>query len=285
MANRQARSRLVMRATTSKMLNKQNSFVDILGLPVSRVTMEDLLRIANESIASRRQLLLGVLNVAKVIYARRDRQLRESLKQADLIVADGLPIVWLSWLLGAPLPERVPGVDIMLRFLNEANKKHYRVYFLGARPSVLQKLIETVKKDYQGVYIVGQRDGYFGNDQEQCIAEDVRKSHADILFVGISSPKKENFLRKWHQYVNVPVCHGVGGSFDVLVGVTRRAPIWMQKAGLEWLFRLIQEPRRMWKRYLVTNTIFILLGSYAVIRTCPSRLFRIFALKSTFHEQ
>jgi len=250
----------------SKTPTKKIERVNILGIAINKMTMQDVIEAAEEYISSRRQLLLGVVNVAKVVNIRKDDRLRQSIEQADLVLADGAPLVWLSRLLGRPLPGRVAGIDIMVELLKVADKKHWRVYFLGARPEALSRLIEVVKKDFPGVQIAGYRDGYFTEAQEEMVAKGIRDSNADILFVGISPPKKEIFLSKWHRYLNVPVCHGVGGSFDVLAGVTKRAPFWMQKSGLEWFYRVLQEPRRMWKRYLVTNTIFILLGIGAVIR-------------------
>jgi N-acetylglucosaminyldiphosphoundecaprenol N-acetyl-beta-D-mannosaminyltransferase len=183
-------------------------------------------------------------------------------------------------LIGDPLPERIAGIDIMYKLLQQANENHYRVYFLGTKPEVLPKVITTVQGDYPGIRIAGFRDGYFNKAQELTVAEGIRNSRADILLVAISSPKKENFLRKWRNFINVPVCHGVGGSFDILASVSKRAPLWMQKCGMEWFYRLIQEPRRMWRRYLITNTIFIKLSFESVLRARMRRLFRRFRLTS-----
>jgi N-acetylglucosaminyldiphosphoundecaprenol N-acetyl-beta-D-mannosaminyltransferase len=255
-----------MKTINSQITKKRAERVDILGIAVDKMTMQDVLDRADESIASRRQILLGVVNVAKVVNARKDGRLRKSIEQADFVLADGLPIVWLSRALGRALPARVAGIDVMYELLKMANKKHWRVYFLGAKPDVLAKFIENVRRDYPGVQIAGYRDGYFTEAQEEDAAIDIKNSNADILFVGISPPKKENFLGRWNKYMNVPFCHGVGGSFDVLAGVTKRAPVWMQKSGLEWFYRIIQEPQRMWKRYLVTNVIFIMLSMREVIR-------------------
>lgn len=253
--------------------------VNLLGIDVSAIRAHEVVDIANEHIANRKKLLIGVINVAKIISMRKDPELRSSLEGADLILADGVPIVWLSRMLGEPLPERVTGIDIMYKLLQQANESHYRVYFLGAKPEVLRKVIRTMQRDYPGIRIAGYRDGYFDKAQERSVAEGIRNSKADIFFVAISSPKKEKFLRKWRDFINVPVCHGVGGSFDILAGVSKRAPLWMQKSGLEWLYRLIQEPRRMWKRYLINNTIFIILSLGAIIQARFSRLFRRFTLK------
>lgn len=259
-------------------LSSKDSTVKLLGINVFALRMGEVLNIANEHIANRKKLLVGVVNVAKIVNAQKDPELRAALNEADLVLADGAPIIWLSRMLGDPLPERVAGIDIMYKLLQKANEKRYRAYFLGTKPDVLQKAIRTVRRDYPGIRIAGFGDGYFDKDQERSVAEDIRDSSADILFVGINSPKKENFLRNWRYFTNVPVCHGVGGSFDILAGVTRRAPLWMQKCGLEWLYRLIQEPRRMWRRYLITNTIFIKLSLEAIIRARFSRLFRRFGL-------
>jgi N-acetylglucosaminyldiphosphoundecaprenol N-acetyl-beta-D-mannosaminyltransferase len=246
--------------------------VNLLGVGIHALRLADVVALANKHIASREKLTIGIVNVAKVVNMQRNAQLRSSVEQADIILADGVPIVWLSHLLGQPLPERVAGIEVMFELLKEANERKHRVYFLGSRPEILQKVIDIVRTDYPGLCIAGYRDGYFHEREEQAVAEDITHSHADILFVAISSPKKEIFLRRWQHLLNVPVCHGVGGSFDVLAGATKRAPTWMQKCGLEWLFRLIQEPRRMWRRYLVTNSVFTALSLKAIIGARWQRL-------------
>jgi N-acetylglucosaminyldiphosphoundecaprenol N-acetyl-beta-D-mannosaminyltransferase len=243
--------------------------------------MEDILGICEEHISRKNPLLLGVVNVAKIVNIQKNHGLRAGLEQADLVLADGMPIVWLSRMLGNPLPERITGIDMMLELIKQADKKHYRVYFLGAEKGVLDKVMEVVQKKYPRLCIAGYKDGYFSEDQEQNVAEDIKNSRADILFVGISSPKKEIFLGKWRNYIDVPICHGVGGSFDVLAGVTKRAPVWMQKSGLEWLYRLIQEPGRMWKRYLYTNIIFIKLCAVEIFKVKVSKIRDMFVRGST----
>jgi len=240
--------------------------VDLLGIRIAALTMDDVLGICEQHIAAKSSLLLSVVNVAKLVNSRKDGELRKSVVEADIVLADGLPLVWLSKLIGDPLPERLPGIDIMYGLLERASHNNYGVYFLGAEKAIIQRVVQTVKQRYSGLRIAGYRDGYFGESESKEIAEKVRNSSADILLVAISSPKKENFLRDWRKFMNVPVCHGVGGSFDILAGATKRAPFWVQRYGLEWLYRLIQEPRRMWKRYLVTNTIFIKLSLEAILR-------------------
>jgi len=247
-------------------LSSKYPTVRLLGVDVFALPMDTVLDIANEHIANRERLLIGVVNVAKIVNMQKDPELRRSIKESDLVLADGLPVVWLSRMLGKPLPERVAGIDIMYKLLQEANDKHYSVYFLGAKPEVLQKVVKTIRINYPGIHIAGFRDGYYDKDEDQSVAQDIKNSQADILFVAISPPKKEIFLRQWRNFMNVPVCHGVGGSFDVLAGVTIRAPLWMQKCGLEWLHRLIQEPQRMWRRYLITNAVFVKLSVIAILQ-------------------
>lgn len=248
--------------------------VNLLGVRICALRMDEVLSICEEHISKKSPLLLGVVNVAKLVRCRKNAQLRKSLMDADIVLADGLPIVWLSKLIGNPLPERVAGINIMYQLLECSSKMNYRVYFLGAEKEVVQEVVHIVEKEYPGLRIAGYRDGYFEKSESREVAEEIKNSLADIIFVAISSPEKENFLRNWRDFMNVPVCHGVGGSFDVLAGVTKRAPVWMQRCGLEWLFRLIQEPRRMWKRYLVTNTIFIKLSFEAILRARVGKLFR-----------
>lgn len=245
---------------------------------MAAVRMKQLLDLCEWHIVDKSRLFLCVVNVAKFVNCRKNIELRKSLIEADIVVADGLPIVWLSRFMGKPLPERLAGIDVMHQLLTLASNKNYSVFFLGAKRQVVQKAVETVQLKYPGVRIAGYRNGYFKEAEENDVAEQIRNSSADIIFVGVPTPKKENFLRRWRDCLNVSICHGVGGSFDILAGVTKRAPLWMQKCGMEWFYRLAQEPRKMWKRYLVTNTIFIGLALETIIRATFSRLFSRFGL-------
>lgn len=255
-------------------LSSKYHTIKLLGVDVFALRMDEVIGIADRCIADRQKLLVGIVNVAKIVNIRKDAVLHDSLIEADVVLADGMPLVWLSRMLGTPLPERITGIDLMFGLLKRASEKNYSVYFLGAKPQVVEKVVEVVKKTYPGLRIAGYSDGYFSQPEERNVVESINKSSADILFVAISPPKKEIFLKKWRGGINVPICHGVGGSFDIIAGITKRAPIWMQKLALEWFYRLIQEPRRMWKRYLVTNVIFIKLGLEAVLRAGLNKLFR-----------
>ena len=197
------------------------------------------------------------LNATVMMMMRRDRQLFEACTAGDLILADGMSVVWAARMAGPRIPERMAGVDLMKDLLAEASRSKLRVFFLGAREEVLAKLIRMVKQQYPGVVIAGYRNGYFEKSEYDIIINNIRKSMPHMLFVGMPSPFKEVWCQKYREQLQTPLIMGVGGSFDVLAGVISRAPQWLQNIGMEWSWRLLQEPRRMWKRYLVNNTKFI----------------------------
>ena len=230
----------------------------ILGIRVDLVDMQTTLDYVEDFIKKRTVNQIVVVNVAKVIRARANKFLRSIIEKADLAGADGIPLVWISKFFCYLIPGRVNGTDLMDKLITLSAKKGYSIYFLGAKEQVINKVVNIYKQKYPSLKIAGFRNGYFSEDEEEKVADEIKKSNADILLVGISTPKKEYFIYNYKNKMEVPVIHGVGGSFDVVAGVTKRAPKWMQNYGLEWLFRLIQEPGRMWKRYLVTNTKFIL---------------------------
>jgi N-acetylglucosaminyldiphosphoundecaprenol N-acetyl-beta-D-mannosaminyltransferase len=239
---------------------------ELFGIPICAVTMTEALDAIERAIAGRQRLQIGVVNAAKIVNMRRDAQLRQDVLASDLIVADGMSVVWASRLLGRALPERVTGIDLMLGLLQRANKRWYRVYCLGATPEVLAKTVARIRTDFPHVIIAGQQDGYFTREDSERVASDIAAAKADILFVAMTSPKKEHFMAAWGATLHVPVCHGVGGSFDVLAGKVKRAPEAWQRLGLEWLYRVKQEPLRLWRRYLVTNALFCQLVARECVR-------------------
>ena len=227
------------------------------GVRIDKVSLEDTLEHCDQFIRTRVPHQIVVVNVAKLVKAKADRKLRRIINEADLVGADGMPLVWLSKLLRDPIPSRVNGTDLMDELVERAAEKGYSIYFLGARPEVVRRVVAIYKEQYPSLKIAGYRDGYFNPEEEAAVVDEIRESRADIIFLAFGSPKKEKFVRHWLYRMNVPVVHGVGGSFDVVAGVTRRAPYWMQNAGLEWFYRFLQEPGRMWKRYLITNVTFL----------------------------
>jgi N-acetylglucosaminyldiphosphoundecaprenol N-acetyl-beta-D-mannosaminyltransferase len=240
----------------------------LFGIPLHALRMNAVLACADVTIARRGRLLVGVVNAAKVVNMRRDPALRQAVLAADMILADGASIVLASRVLGRSLPERVTGIDLMTRLLQRGNERGYRVFCLGATDDVLDQVAGRIAADYPNLRLVGRRNGYYTPAEEAAVADEIAAAHPDMLFVAMTSPKKELFLARWSARLNVPVCHGVGGAFDVLAGKVKRAPRAWQALGLEWLYRVLQEPGRLWKRYLVTNTLFCGL----VLRELAARL-------------
>jgi N-acetylglucosaminyldiphosphoundecaprenol N-acetyl-beta-D-mannosaminyltransferase len=243
-----------------------NMTVRVLGCPITKMGLDDFVSSAEKFISSKTPHYIAMMNVAKLVKMRTDKELAQSILAADLIGADGVPLVWVSRLFGNPLPGRVNGTDLMYRLLEKANEKRYRIFFFGATEEVLQRVLEVVRHDYPGVQIAGSQHGYFTQAEELAIVNKIRVAQPDILLIAFGTPKKELWVKQYLSAMGVPVIHGVGGSFDVMGGVVRRAPLWMQRSGLEWFFRLLQEPRRMWRRYLVTNALFVRLVLWEWLR-------------------
>jgi len=245
----------------------ESSIRNIMGISIHAISMAKVIYFCEKAIKDNKSMSIGMVNVAKIINSRKDINLKKSLQKSDIIAADGQGIVFLSRLIGTPLPERVAGIDIMYKLMESANNHSYGIYFLGAKLEVVRKVVNKTKVIYKNIKISGCADGYFDLEAEGMeVAKNIKDSHADILFVAISPPKKEIFLDRYKDFMSIPVCHGVGGSFDVFAGITKRAPVWMQKAGLEWFYRVLQEPKRMWKRYFVTNLMFLYFSFIEIIK-------------------
>ncbi len=198
---------------------------------------------------------LCTVNVAILMMMRADVRLQKFVDRAALVVADGQPLIWCAPWLGQSLPERVTGVDLVNALCERAAREGKRVYLLGATEEIVSKVAQRLRERCANLH-VEYADGYFTKDEAPARADHIRASGADMLFVGMGVPRQENFLEEtWHR-LGVGMAIGVGGSFDVLAGLRARAPTWVQKIGMEWLFRLIQEPRRLFTRYLVTNSQF-----------------------------
>jgi len=198
-----------------------------------------------------------VVNAAKIVAANRDDKLKQVLRDADLVTADGMSIVWASRLLGQRLKERVTGIDLFERLVERAADRGLSVYFLGAREASVRGTVERFTNRYPTLRVSGYRDGYFDASQSDSVCECIRLSGAVLLFVAMGSPAQENWIASNLALTGARFALGVGGSFDHLSGRARRAPQWMQKSGLEWLHRLAQEPGRLWRRYLIGNTAFV----------------------------
>ncbi|WP_409268071.1 WecB/TagA/CpsF family glycosyltransferase [Massilia sp. BHUDP2] len=232
--------------------------ITLMGCQVDNLTMEETLGKVEGFIQSGLPHQHVVVNVDKLVKASRDPELRQIINDCALVNVDGMPVVWASRLLGKPLKERVAGVDLFEALMRRAGEKGWRVFLLGAREEVVSKVAETYTRKYPRLVLAGYRNGYWkGEEEERAVAEQVRLSNADLLFVAISSPKKEQFLGKYQAHMRIPFAMGVGGTFDVAIGKVKRAPLWMQKSGLEWFYRFLQEPRRMFRRYFIEDMAFI----------------------------
>jgi N-acetylglucosaminyldiphosphoundecaprenol N-acetyl-beta-D-mannosaminyltransferase len=197
-----------------------------------------------------------VVNASKIVAASRNPALLDALRSADLVTADGMSVVWASRLLGRPLAARVTGIDLMERLVTHAAERGLHVYFLGAREESIRGAVAEFISRSPGLRVAGYRNGYFPQSESAAVAETIKQSGASFLFVGMGSPIQEMWIATNLERSGAQFALGVGGSFDHISGLARRAPRWMQHAGLEWLYRLTREPRRLWRRYLVGNTLF-----------------------------
>jgi N-acetylglucosaminyldiphosphoundecaprenol N-acetyl-beta-D-mannosaminyltransferase len=240
--------------------------IELMNVPVDVMTLSETLREIEASMISRIRLQHVALNVAKLVSLQKDTALREDVASADIVGIDGMGIVLAVRVLGHKDVPRVSGIDLMNNVLSLCADKGFRPYFLGAKPGVVGQAVSVAVKKYPNLQFAGFQDGYFSEDDEPFVMEAVKAAGADCLFIGMPSPRKERLLRTWRDKLDVPFIMGVGGSIDILAGTTKRAPQWMQRTGFEWVYRIYQEPGRMWRRYLTTNTkfAFMLLGLMAL---------------------
>ncbi len=238
---------------------------EFLEAPLHLVNMEETLALADEAMTLRRPLHHTVINVAKLVAMQANAELREDVTSADLINIDGAGIVWGARMLGIEVPERVAGVDIMENMFKLCAERGFRPYLLGAEDKVLQAVIERLRREHPAIDIAGWRNGYFNRDQEGEILDDINEAEADCLFVAMPTPRKERFLKKYRDRLLPNFVMGVGGSFDVYGGKVSRAPRLVQVLGLEWLYRVVQEPGRLWRRYYETNTAYAVMLWRAIV--------------------
>lgn len=241
--------------------------VELLGSPFDRVGMQSTIdQCLGWCTGPRSAHTVITLNAALLCMMRRDAELRAACRNGDLIVADGVPVVWTSRLAGVALPERVAGVDLTVKLLAAGAERGLSVYLLGARAEVVRSMADYCRRNHPGLKVVGYRDGYFGPADHAGIVSEIAALAPHMLFVGMPSPFKETWCERHREALGVPVIVGVGGTFDVLTGYVRRAPRALQAVGMEWSWRLAMEPRKMWKRYLYTNTEFLGLAAREIFR-------------------
>ena len=230
--------------------------VTLFGVPIANLTLAETVDRVEALIRTGQPHQHVVVNVDKIVKMQRDPQLRAAVLSCDLINCEGQPIVWASRLLGVPLKARVTGVDLFQALTARCADRGLRVFLLGAREEVVRRVVEVLQARHPTLVIAGWRDGYWENAAEPGVIAAVRAARPDVLFMATPSPKKELFLGQWKAELAVPFVMGVGGSFDVVAGKVNRAPLWVQRCGMEWFYRFAQEPRRMWRRYFVEDLAF-----------------------------
>ena len=237
--------------------------VEICGVLVDRCSFDEATKVIIEyaSLLSHDPQYVVTPNAQHVVLLQSDICFRDAYQNAWLTVADGVPLVWAAKLLGTPLKGRVNGTDLLVKLCEIAASRQLRVFFLGGRPGAAERAtqllkVQNDKLDVAGIYCPPY--GFENNEQEQVlISEMIISTSPHILFVGFGTPKQEVWIYKNYRVLKVPISIGIGGSFDLVAGMVRRAPKWMQQIGLEWFFRLLIEPGRLWKRYIVGNPLFL----------------------------
>ena len=233
-----------------------NGRIEMMGCLIDNLSMEETLQRIEAFIRSGLPHQHAAVNADKLRKASKDPELRRIINECALINVDGVPVVWASRLLGKPLKERVAGIDLFEFLVERAAERGWRVFFLGAQEEIVQAVKALYEKRFPRLQVAGYRNGYWRPEEEASVVRLIADSRPDLLFVAISSPKKEQFLGRYQAEMRVPFAMGVGGSFDIAVGKVKRAPMWMRQCGLEWFFRFLQEPRRMFKRYFIDGTYF-----------------------------
>ena len=245
------------------------------GAPIDPVSMDQAVALVGRAVRDRTLFQHACLHSAVVARLQRDPELLEAFWGCDLVTADGQGVVWVARLFGHPVPERVSGIDLMESLLRLASDWRLRIFLLGARESVLRRAAEVIQARHPGAVIAGTQQGYFAAHDEERIVHEIVATDADLLFVALPTPAKELFLARHRNRLGVPFAMGVGGSLDVVAGVRRRAPRWMQAVGLEWLVRLVQEPVRLAPVLLAGNSAFVGLVCRALLRSIACRVRRV----------
>ena len=237
--------------------------VELFNIHFDNYDFDDLMNYLDRAITAQRPTHVVTCNVDHLINLSKDSHFMKIYKEAGATIADGMPIVWVSKLFGTPLKRRVAGADILPELGLALERKRYRIYFLGAEEGVAEEARQKLLLRFPALHIVGCHSppiGFEHDDEESAkIVALLREAKPDIVFVGVGSPKQEKWIYRYHHEYGAAVSIGIGGTFDFLAGRVKRAPVIMQRAGFEWLWRLIQEPTRLWSRYLVNDTKFLML--------------------------
>lgn len=234
-----------------------NKRIIILNTIIDVLSVNETIELVEKYVKTKTPLHLMGVNADKINEVNRNEKMKEIVNSCGIINADGASVVLASKYLNKPLPERIAGIDLMMDLVKLSASKKYSIYLLGAKQEIVEKTEDVLKKEFPNLIISGIHNGYFKKEDWKDISKDIKDKKPDFVFVGITSPIKEYLIEYLQNDGNNCVFMGVGGSFDVISGNIPRAPQWMQKMNLEWLFRVIQEPKRLFKRYFVGNIMFI----------------------------
>jgi N-acetylglucosaminyldiphosphoundecaprenol N-acetyl-beta-D-mannosaminyltransferase len=244
----------------NKMAEKKLNKFYILGVKISAIDMNDACSFVEDVILRRQKKYICVCPVSMIMECKRNEKVSRSVNSADLATPDGMAVVWIGKMLGHKNIRRVYGPELMQNICYISVKKGYKHYFYGANQDTLNKLQERLKEEYSGLIINGSLSPPFRQlteEEDNKIVEKINQSNSDIVWVGLGSPKQDLWMYEHRGRINAPVMIGVGAAFDFLAGTKPQAPIWVRNSGFEWLFRLVTEPKRLWRRYLVDCPLFI----------------------------
>ncbi len=237
-----------------------HAFTEFLGIPLSTLSQSQVLNVVAKFVEERGFHQVITSDTSSVIRALSDPEFSQIVKKADLVTPDGIGVVLGARLLGIPVYERVTGVDLVLTLCQEGASRGWRFFFLGGKPGVADRAAANLAVCCPGLNVVGTHHGYFSPEEEEKVIQEIERSRPDILFVAMGIPKQEIWIARHSHRLKVPVCIGVGGSLDVYAGVTKRAPLWVQKLGLEWLYRVVREPHRLPRVVAIPKFLLIVLG-------------------------
>ena len=233
-----------------------NDRAEILGVKVDSVTMKEAVEIVAKLIEAKKNSIVATANAEMLMMSTQDAELKNILNSADLVVPDGAGTVWAANHLGYKMPERVAGFDLVQELMKISPSKSWKIFLFGSSPGTAEKAKAKAEELYPGIKIVGTRNGYFKSEEESEIISEIKNSEPDILLAALGVPKQEKWLFAHKDELKIPVSIGVGGTLDVMAGNVKRAPLWMQKAKLEWLFRAMLQPSRAGRLIALPKFVF-----------------------------
>jgi N-acetylglucosaminyldiphosphoundecaprenol N-acetyl-beta-D-mannosaminyltransferase len=230
------------------------NYIEIFNTRICNLSKEEVIVGIQDSIISNKKEIIFTPNVDHIVKISKDDDFASAYKCSTIIVTDGMPLFWASRLVGKPIIQRIPGVDLFVQLLSIAENNSYPVYFLGSTDLVLEALLNTVRQNYPKLIVVGQHNGFFNDDNE--VINTINSAKPTLLFIGMGGGKQEKWVAKFKDKLSPPIQICIGGSYEVICGNKKRAPRFIQKIGFEWLYRLLQDPQHLWKRYLVEDIYF-----------------------------